>query len=86
LEPRISVRAEGVSEGWRLSLVRVVDDQGREVGVQNGQEWNWGSGELVFGLKLQPDASRVDCTFALHKSRFFEFLARPTFASPPTRN
>jgi hypothetical protein len=85
-DPRISVRAEPVPEGWRLSLVRVVDDQGREAEFRSGNEWGWSNGEEVFGLKLQPDASRVDCTFALHKSRFLEFLARPTFASATRRN
>jgi hypothetical protein len=83
-EPRISVRAEPVPDGWRLSLVRVVDNLGREVETHNEQERGWSNGEKVFGLNLQPDATHVDCTFALHKSRFVEFLARPTFALAET--
>jgi hypothetical protein len=85
-EPRISVRAERVSEGWRLNLVRVIDDLGREVEAHAGNDWAWGSGEQVFGLKLQPDACGVDCTFALHRSRFFDFLAKPTLAPATNHN
>ena len=81
-EPRLSIRSEPALEGWRLSLIRAVDDHRREVEVEPSQDWGWSGDEKVFGLKLKPDASSVDCIFALHKSRFVEFLAHPTFAAP----
>jgi hypothetical protein len=78
-EPRLSIRAAPVLEGWRLSLVSIVDDHRRPVDTHPSADWGWTKGQLVFGLKLQPGAASVDCTFALHQSRFVEFLARPEF-------
>jgi len=76
----ISIHAEPIPKGRRLALVKVVDDQGREVDVQPGTDW--GQGENVFGLTIPKDAKLLDCTFALHKSRFVEFLAKPEFVPP----
>ncbi|MDB6111641.1 MAG: hypothetical protein JWR69_3391 [Pedosphaera sp.] len=73
----ISIHADPIPKGRRLALVKVVDDQGREVDVQPGTDWS--QGENVFGLTIPQDAKLLDCTFALHKSRFVEFLAKPEF-------
>lgn len=80
-EPRISVNAEPASEGWQLSLVKVLDNQGRAVEVHPTESHGWSDGQMVFGFKLQPDASSVDLTLAIRKSRFVEFTVKPTFAA-----
>jgi len=78
--PNISVRALPVPKDRRWSLVRAVDHRGTEVEVHPATDW--GNGETVYGLTIQPGAKSLDCTFALHKSRWVEFLAKPEFVSP----
>jgi RNA polymerase sigma factor (sigma-70 family) len=81
-EPRLSVSAEPPGEGWRLGLVKVVDDKGRQVAVHSEPDFGSASGEAAFGLVLPPGASSLDCTFAWRKSRFVEFTARPEIVPP----
>lgn len=67
----------GPLPGYRLTLLKVTDDAGREVHFQNptypGEKWH------VYGVKAAKEAKRLDFTFALHKSRFVEFQVKPEF-------
>ena len=80
-EPRISIRAANAGDDWRISLVKVVDQRGRPVEVDPDSQWSWPSHEKVFGLKIRPGVSSITCTFAVQRSRFVEFLARPGYAT-----
>ena len=62
-------------ENLQLELVKVVDDHGREAppGVTGSQ----GGTNFHFGLKLDPEASAVDLTFALRRKRHIDVTARP---------
>jgi len=71
----LSVSVEQIPNDFRLSLVKVSDDKGRSVKIKSSSEWlRWGSS---FHLDVPPEATRLDCTFAYHQSRFVEFLAAP---------
>lgn len=76
----ISIRMAPKPDDLRISLVEVRDDQDRHVKVKPAPDWN--QGKNVFGLTIPAASKTLDCTFALRKSRFIEFLARPEFASP----
>lgn len=80
-EPRISIRAQTTDDNCRVSLVKVVDQRGRAVEVDPDSQWTWSAPEKVFGLKAGPGVSSVSCTFAVQRSRYVEFLARPEYAS-----
>jgi hypothetical protein len=76
----IRARVSLPCDGLRLTLM-ATDDRGRNVVVSNSgytdvTEDN--EREYRFDLKIPPDASALDLRFALHKSRFAEFLARPS--------
>jgi hypothetical protein len=60
--------------GWRLTLVRAVDDRGREAKVQSG---GWSGVQYAYGLRPPDDAKALRFTFALHRSRFVEFVVDP---------
>jgi hypothetical protein len=71
----LSVSIEQIPNDVRLNLVSVSDENGRTVRIKSSNEWlRWGSS---FHLTVPPDATRLDCTFAYHKSRFVEFVAAP---------
>ena len=71
----LSVSIEQIPNDFRLNLVRVSDEKGRTVKINSSNEWlRWRS---LFHLTVPLDATRLDCTFAYHKSRFVEFLAAP---------
>ncbi len=62
--------------GTRVTLVQAIDDRGQTVPHQPGHS----SSNTVdsFGLAVGPGVTNLDFTFAIHKSRFLEFLAKPT--------
>jgi len=64
-------------EGLRLRLVRAADDRGRELRHLPGYAET--SGAHNFWLELPADARTLDLTFAVTRSRFLEFVARPEF-------
>jgi hypothetical protein len=72
----LSVALDQIPNDFRLSLVKVSDEKGRPVKIKSANEWlRWGSS---FNLAVPPDATRLECTFAYHQSRFVEFVAAPT--------
>ena len=76
----ISIRVDPKPPDHRLTLVRVTDESGRE--AETNQGIDFGQPQRVFGFKMPDGAKTLNFTFALHKSRFVEFLARPEFADP----
>ena len=60
--------------GFRLTLVKVTDEQGRAVNPGGN---SWGGGEYKFSLRDLTNSMALDVTLALHQSRFVEYLARP---------
>jgi hypothetical protein len=65
-----------VSPAPRLTLVKAVDENNRRVAhrldLDDSEEFS------VFGLSLPSEAHYLRFTFALHKSRFVQFLAKPS--------
>jgi hypothetical protein len=64
-------------EGLRLRLVRAADDRGRELRHLPG--YADAAGPHNFWLELPSDARALDLTFAVTRSRFVEFVAKPEF-------
>ncbi|HZV35714.1 MAG TPA: hypothetical protein VFB72_14160 [Verrucomicrobiae bacterium] len=74
----ISIRATPFPTGYRLNLLKVTDETGREAKIKREPDWN--PPERVYGFKTPEGAKQLSFTFALHKSRYVEFMARPEFA------
>jgi hypothetical protein len=74
----ISISITPFPEGWRLALLKVTDDTGREAEIKREADWN--SPQRVYGFKVPAGAKSLNFTFALHQSRFVEFMAKPEFA------
>jgi hypothetical protein len=71
-------------KGRRLSVVKAVDQYGREAEiVQHGNE---DYVEQAVFLKPLPETRELKLTFALQRSRFVQFVARPEFATSGSTN
>ena len=68
----------------RLSVARVLDQEGREVEVV--QHGNQDYPQQALFLKPVEAARELRLTFALQQSRFVQFLARPEFAGASATN
>jgi hypothetical protein len=70
----VQIQTDKPLDGARMTIVKVTDDQGRDI-----QSWNWGWGGTyyTFGLRELNGARFLNLTIALHKSRFVEFVAKP---------
>jgi hypothetical protein len=68
----------------RVNLARVTDERGRA--VRFGHSSDASAGKYTAALELPADATTLELTFAVHRSRFIEFLARPAwnFSNPPS--
>jgi hypothetical protein len=62
--------------GVHLSLLRAIDERGRKAAIA-GDDIE-GDGRHRFELQIAPGAKRLDLTFAVVKSRFVEFVVRPS--------
>src|SRR5262249_7473321 len=72
----ISIRVTPLLEDYRLTLADARDEEGRPVPVTPSYEGR--SSEMVYGLAIPEGAKELQLTFALHQSRFAEFLVTPT--------
>ena len=63
---------------YRLTLAKAVDDRGREAKEVGSYE---SPIEWAFALKTHADATNLDLTVALHRTRYFDFLVRPQIIS-----
>ena len=73
-----------LSEGMRMTLVKLTDDQTNDIANMNNGTFGDGKGTTYrYGLRDLGGATNLNLTIALHKSRFVEFTAKPEKA-PPT--
>jgi hypothetical protein len=62
------------TSGMRVTLVSITDDQGHEI---QGHNYSWGSGTYQFQMPGR-NTQTINITVAIHKSRFAEFMVKPT--------
>ena len=74
IEGGLIIQTKPAPDGMRLTLVKVTDEQGREI---QPMSWGWGGTEYRFGLRELGEAKTLNLTIALHKSRFVEFTVKP---------
>ncbi len=79
----VSIQAKPWAKDERLTLLKIVDDTGRELEVKPQDDWD--IGVWVYAFKAPEGAKRLNFTFALHKSRFVEFTAKPEFVQASER-
>lgn len=65
----------GNSKGMRMNLANVTNDKGKKL---ESQSWGWGGGEYHYAIKKLAGSKTISITVALHRSRFFEFTAKPS--------
>ena len=70
----LEIHVTPLPPGWRLALVKIMDEQGREL-TSGGT--CWGAGQCKFSLRDLTNSLALDVTVALHQSRFVEYLAHP---------
>ncbi len=78
----ISIRTDPKLPGYRLEVVRITDEIGREAEISPGidlSRFGLSMTERVYGFKMPEGAKTLNFTFAFHKSRFVEFIVRPEF-------
>ncbi len=79
-KPRVRLTVEGRMDDLRLT-VRARDQKGRVYagyGTSTHGRQQLRKTRCDYFLNLPPDARVLDLTFAVHRSRYVEFLARPT--------
>ena len=74
-------------DGMRLTIARLTDDQTNDITFYENT-WNAMRGASLTQCQLQNlgDATNLNLTIALHKSRFVEFTAKPEVAPPLSDN
>ena len=72
-----------VPDDLRLTLVRAIDDRGRD--VTPGFATRMPDGTLIFGLPGAADHSHVRLTFAVQRPRTVEFLVKPSLPGARSR-
>jgi len=63
------------SHDLRLTLARVVDNEGQSIPFREPSPWL--ESERCFALEMPAGAKSVSATFAIHRSRFVEFIVKP---------
>jgi hypothetical protein len=63
---------------YRMTLVKAVDDLGRQATELGSYE---SRGDWAYALRVDTNATSLDLTVALHRTRYVEFLARPRIIS-----
>jgi hypothetical protein len=77
----VEVNLSPKAEDLHVTFVRATDEQGRELSPRLNDEYR---GRYSFGLHGPSPAKKLNLTFAIHRSRSVEFLAKASL-SPPTR-
>jgi len=75
-DPGVQVQFSPAPDDLRLTLVRAIDDRGRD--VTTGFATRMGDGTLSFGLPGAADHSHVRLTFAVQRPRSVDFLVKPS--------
>ncbi len=66
------------SDGYRLTVVHAIDQNGKELWTSR-RSWSSG-GDYSFAVELEGESKTLDITLALQQSRFVEFIAKPAVA------
>ena len=74
-EALMFMHTEAMPEGMRLTLLKLTDDQGRDIS-------NWGWSTDSYGLRDMTGVTNVNLTVAVHQSHFFEFTVKPETEKP----
>ncbi len=69
-----NIRLTPAQPDYRLTMVKATDNEGREAKVEN---WSESPAEWGFGLNVNTNATTLDLTVALHRTRYAEFLVKP---------
>ncbi len=64
-----------IGHDLRLTLAKVVDNEGRSIPFR--EPYPWFESERSFALELAGGAKSISATFAVHRSRFVEFIVKP---------
>jgi hypothetical protein len=78
--PTVRVQVSSLRQGYHVALL-AIDDRGRRFGGYDPTTFGWSTPPAVdyrFKLNLPRDAKKLDLTVAVHRSRFVEFLAKPS--------
>ncbi|HKS38772.1 MAG TPA: hypothetical protein VJW76_16375, partial [Verrucomicrobiae bacterium] len=67
----------------RLSLVRVADGEGRLIPFS--EPYPWFEDNRCFALEAAAGVGKLKITFAIHRSRFVEFTAKPKQVGKPSK-
>ena len=78
-EAELKLLIQNPQEEHRLTLVSLMDDQGRRISTGGSSSSH---GEYSYDLGKLEDAWSMDVTVAYHRSIFVEFLAKPQAAEP----
>lgn len=70
----LNFRLTPAQPDYRLTVVKTTDDRGHEAKVEN---WYESLREWAFALNVNTNATSLDLTIALHRTRYAEFLVKP---------
>lgn len=74
------IQADQPFDGMQMTLVKATDENGRAVQFWSGNNWG-NNNSRQFQLQNVRNATSLNLTIALHKSRFVEFIAKPEKSS-----
>jgi hypothetical protein len=66
----VLVRGDSLPEGTHLTVLKIADDQGRDI-----DHWEWSAD--AYGLRDIDGVTNLTVTVAVHKGHAFEFTAKP---------
>lgn len=79
----VRVRVTPDREDYRLTLVNALANRGA---TPQREGSSWGGGQHDFRLTVPTNATRLDLTLALHRSRYEEFRVKPVRLDPARTN
>ncbi len=77
IDDQLRIRAASPLDSQRLTVMKISDDQNREIQFGGPMAGSWAAGEYNYGLRELGAAKTINVTVALHRSRFAEFIAKP---------
>jgi hypothetical protein len=79
----LALQVEGAFKGCRATVVQAMDQNGAPIKIMEHRQ---DSPDQAVFFRPNDDATQARLTFALQRSRFVEFLARPEFVREPGTN
>ena len=74
LRTSFRIHVEPLSDDMHLTLVKVTDDQNREIRAGGAGENN---GDFIYQLRNLTNVQSINVTLALHRNRFVDFTVKP---------